>query len=134
MQIGPIQFQPAEFAKLGIVIFLASYLRDTRQLLVQGARRFLGLTLPPLKHFGPLLVVWGLAMLMLLVIRDLGSSVMFFGAFLSLLYVATNRLSFPRSPAVPGLDFDPMASDQSPTFYLGMIFFENRFPLFGIML
>jgi hypothetical protein len=46
----------------------------------------------------------------------------------------TNRLSFPRSPAVPGLDFDPMASDQSPTFYLGMIFFENRFPLFGIML
>ena len=95
VQLGPIQFQPAEFAKLGIVIFLASYLRDTRQLLVQGARRFLGLTLPPLKHFGPLLVVWGLAMLMLLVIRDLGSSVMFFGAFLALLYVATNRLSFP---------------------------------------
>ncbi|MDX6673983.1 MAG: hypothetical protein QOH11_1401 [Solirubrobacteraceae bacterium] len=95
VQLGPIQFQPAEFGKLGIVIFLASYLRDTRQLLVQGARRFLGLTLPPLKHFGPLLVVWGLAMLMLLVIRDLGSSVMFFGAFLALLYVATNRLSFP---------------------------------------
>jgi cell division protein FtsW (lipid II flippase) len=95
VQLGPIQFQPAEFAKLGIVIFLASYLRDTRQLLVQGARRFLGITLPPLKHFGPLLVVWGLAMLMLFVIRDLGSSVMFFGAFLALLYVATNRLSFP---------------------------------------
>jgi cell division protein FtsW (lipid II flippase) len=95
VQVGPIQFQPAEFAKLGIVIFLASYLRDTRQLLVQGARRFLGLTLPPLKHFGPLLVVWGLAMVMLFVIRDLGSSVMFFGAFLALLYVATNRLSFP---------------------------------------
>jgi cell division protein FtsW (lipid II flippase) len=95
VQLGPIQFQPAEFAKLGIVIFLASYLRDTRQLLVQGARRFMGLTLPPLKHFGPLLVVWGLAMLMLFVIRDMGSSVMFFGAFLALLYVATNRLSFP---------------------------------------
>jgi cell division protein FtsW (lipid II flippase) len=95
VQLGPIQFQPAEFAKLGIVIFLASYLRDTRQLLVQGARRFLGLTIPPLKHFGPLLAVWGLAMLMLFVIRDLGSSVMFFGAFLALLYVATNRLSFP---------------------------------------
>jgi len=95
VQVGPIQFQPAEFAKLGIVIFLASYLRDTRQLLVQGARRFLGVTFPPLKHFGPLLVIWGLAMLMLFVIRDLGSSVMFFGAFLALLYVATNRLSFP---------------------------------------
>jgi cell division protein FtsW (lipid II flippase) len=92
--LGPITFQPAEFAKIGIVIFLASYLRDTRQVLVLGARRFLGLTLPPLKHFGPLLVVWGAAMLMLLVIRDLGSSLMFFGAFLSLLYIATNRFSF----------------------------------------
>jgi cell division protein FtsW (lipid II flippase) len=94
INLGPISFQPAEFAKIGIVVFLASYLRDTRQVLVLGARRFLGLTIPPLKHFGPLLVVWGAAMLMLFVIRDLGSSLMFFGAFLSLLYIATNRLSF----------------------------------------
>ena len=49
------------------------------------------MTLPPLKHFGPLLVVWGVAMLMLIFIRDLGSSLMFFGAFLALLYVATDR-------------------------------------------
>ena len=94
VKLGPLSFQPAEFAKLAIVVFLASYLRDTRQLLVIGARRVLGVTLPPLKHFGPLLVVWGLAMLMLVVIRDLGSSLMFFGAFLAVLYVATNRLSF----------------------------------------
>jgi len=92
--IGSISFQPAEFAKIAIVVFLASYLRDTRQVLVIGARRFLGLTIPPLKHFGPLLVVWGAAMLMLVFIRDLGSSLMFFAAFLALLYVATNRLSF----------------------------------------
>ena len=52
------------------------------------------MTLPPLKHFGPVLVVWGASMLMLVFIRDLGSSLMFFGAFLALLYVATNRLSF----------------------------------------
>jgi cell division protein FtsW (lipid II flippase) len=51
-------------------------------------------TIPPIKHFGPLLVVWGAAMLMLIVIKDLGSSLMFFGAFLSLLYIATNRVSF----------------------------------------
>jgi cell division protein FtsW (lipid II flippase) len=94
ISIGPITFQPAEFAKIGIVVFLASYLRDTRQVLVLGARRFLGLTFPPLKHFGPLLMVWGAAMLMLIVIKDLGSSLMFFGAFLSLLYIATNRASF----------------------------------------
>jgi cell division protein FtsW (lipid II flippase) len=91
---GVFVFQPTEFAKIGIVVFLASYLRDTRQVLVAGARRVLGVTLPPLKHFGPLLVIWGVAMLLLVVIRDLGSSLMFFGAFLAVLYVATNRLSF----------------------------------------
>ncbi len=87
-------FQPAEVAKIAIVIFLASYLRDTRQVLVLGARRFLGLTFPPLKQLGPLLAVWGASMLLLLVIRDLGSSLMFFGGFLAVLYVATNRASF----------------------------------------
>ena len=56
--IGPFAFQPAEFGKLAIVIFLAAYLRDNRQLLVQGARRFAGVTIPPIKHFGPLLVVF----------------------------------------------------------------------------
>jgi cell division protein FtsW (lipid II flippase) len=91
---GVFVFQPTEFAKIGIVVFLASYLRDTRQVLVAGARRVLGVTLPPLKHFGPLLAIWGIAMLLLVVIRDLGSSLMFFGAFLALLYVATSRLSF----------------------------------------
>jgi cell division protein FtsW (lipid II flippase) len=92
--VGPISFQPAEFAKIAIIVFLAAYLRDTRQVLVQGSRRFLGITIPPLKHFGPLLVVWGAAMLMLIFIRDLGSSLMFFGAFLAILYVATSRKSF----------------------------------------
>ena len=92
--IGPFAFQPAEFGKIAIVIFLAAYLRDTRQLLVQGARRFAGVTIPPLKHFGPLLVVWGAAMFLLFFIQDLGSSLMYFGGFLALLYVATNRFSF----------------------------------------
>jgi cell division protein FtsW (lipid II flippase) len=91
---GLITFQPPEFAKLGLVIFLASYLSDTRQVLVTGARRFLGLTLPPLKHFGPVVVIWGVAMLILVVLSDIGSSVMFYGALLAMLYVATNRFSF----------------------------------------
>ena len=94
VDIGPIAFQPAEISKVCIVVFLASYLREKREVLIVGARRILGVTLPPLKHFGPLLVVWGLAMFMLVFIRDLGSSLMFFGAFLAVLYVATNRLSF----------------------------------------
>jgi cell division protein FtsW (lipid II flippase) len=95
VKLGPITFQPAEITKIAIVIFLASYLRDTRQLLVIGARKVAGVTIPSLKHAGPLLLVWGLAMVALIVIRDLGSSLMFFGGFLALLYVATNRVSYP---------------------------------------
>jgi cell division protein FtsW (lipid II flippase) len=94
VKLGPLTFQPAEFSKIAIIVFLASYLRDTRQLLVIGARRFAGITFPPLKHFGPLLIVWGGAMLMLFFIQDLGSSLMFYGGFLAVLYVATNRFSF----------------------------------------
>jgi cell division protein FtsW (lipid II flippase) len=94
VDLGPLTFQPAEFSKIAIIVFLASYLRDTRQLLVIGARNFAGIAIPPLKHFGPLLVVWGAAMALLFVIQDVGSSLMFFGGFLAVLYVATNRLSF----------------------------------------
>ena len=94
VKIGPLAFQPAEFSKIAIVIFLASYLREHREVLIVGAKRVLGVTLPPLKHFGPMLVVWGASMFMLVFIRDLGSSLMFFAAFLALLYVATGRFSF----------------------------------------
>jgi cell division protein FtsW (lipid II flippase) len=91
---GLFVFQPAEFAKIGLVVFLASYLRDTRQVLVMGARRILGVTIPPIKHFGPVVVIWGIAMLILVLLRDIGSSLMFYGGLLAVLYVATNRLSF----------------------------------------
>jgi cell division protein FtsW (lipid II flippase) len=91
---GGLSFQPTEFSKIGLVIFLASYLRDTRQVMVLGARRILGVTLPPLKHFGPVLVIWGVAMLALVLLSDIGSSLMFYGALIAMLYVATGRLSF----------------------------------------
>ncbi len=55
----------------------------------------LGLTIPPMKQFGPMLIVWGAAMATLLLTRELGTSLMFYGAFLALLYVATGRFSFP---------------------------------------
>jgi len=85
INLGPITFQPAELAKIAIIIFLASYLRDTRLVLMEGVR---------LKHLGPLLLVWGASMVLLVFIRDLGSSLMFFGGFLALVYVATSRISF----------------------------------------
>jgi cell division protein FtsW (lipid II flippase) len=85
VEVGPVSFQPAEVAKLCMIVFLASYLRDHRQLIQQQVR---------LKDLGPLLVVWGTSMVLLVFIRDLGSSLMFFGGFLALVYVATSRLSF----------------------------------------
>ena len=94
VSIGPLSFQPTELAKICIVIFLASYLNEKREVLVVGARTVAGVVLPPLKHLGPLLVIWGAAMVMLVFIRDLGSSLMFFGAFLAMIYVATARISF----------------------------------------
>ena len=81
IHIGSISFEPAEFGKIAIVIFLASYLRDNRQLLVTAGRRILWVTLPPMKQFGPLLLVWGSAMGVLLITREIGTSLMFFGAF-----------------------------------------------------
>jgi len=95
IHVGSVSFQPAELAKVAIVIFLASYLRDNRQILVTAGRRVLGLTIPPMKQFGPMLIVWGAAMATLLLTDELGTSLMFYGAFLALLYVATGRLSFP---------------------------------------
>jgi cell division protein FtsW (lipid II flippase) len=95
IHVGSVSFQPAELAKVAIVIFLASYLRDNRQILVTAGRRVLGLTIPPMKQFGPMLIVWGAAMGVLLLTRELGTSLMFYGAFLALLYVATGRFSFP---------------------------------------
>jgi cell division protein FtsW (lipid II flippase) len=87
-------FQPEEFAKIGLVIFLASYLRDTRQVLAVGGRRFLGMTLPPIKHLGPIVVIWGVAMGIMVLLSDMGSSLMLYGGLLAMLYVATGRISF----------------------------------------
>ena len=95
IHVGGVSFQPAELGKVAIVIFLASYLHDNRQILVTGGRRVLGLTIPPMKQFGPMLLVWGAAMGTLLLTGELGTSLMFYGAFLALLYVATGRFSFP---------------------------------------
>ncbi len=90
---GLVVFQPTEFAKVGLVVFLASYLRDTRQMLASG-QRFLGIRIPPLKQLGPVLVIWGIAMLILVLLHDIGSSLMFYGGLLAVMYVATNRISF----------------------------------------
>jgi cell division protein FtsW (lipid II flippase) len=82
--VGPFQFQPGEFAKILLILFLAGYLREKREVLAQGR----------LKDFGPLLLIWGGAMAVLVQTNDLGSGLLYFGIFLAMLYVATARLVF----------------------------------------
>ena len=84
VRVGPLQFQPGELAKIALIVFLAAYLREKREVLAQGR----------LKEVGPLLVIWGACMLVLVETNDLGSGLLYFGIFLSMLYIATARLSF----------------------------------------
>jgi cell division protein FtsW (lipid II flippase) len=90
VHVGSLQFQPGEFAKLALIVFLAGYLREKREMLAQFR----------LKDLGPLLVIWGGTMLVLVETNDLGSALLYFGIFLAMLYVATARLSFVAIGAV----------------------------------
>jgi cell division protein FtsW (lipid II flippase) len=84
VRAGPIEFQPGEFAKVFLIVFLAAYLREKREVLAQGR----------VKDLGPLLLIWGACMLVLVSSNDLGSALLYYGIFLSMLYVATARLSY----------------------------------------
>ncbi|MEO5950918.1 MAG: FtsW/RodA/SpoVE family cell cycle protein [Chloroflexia bacterium] len=87
---GFFQFQPSELLKVLLVIFLAGYLDDKRELLARGWR--IGpISLPPLPYLAPLLLLWAFALVLFVVQRDLGSALLFFGIFLSLLYVASGK-------------------------------------------
>ncbi len=84
VHIGSFRFQPGELAKIFLIVFLAGYLREKREVLAQGR----------LKDVGPLLVIWGGAMLVLVQTNDLGSALLYFGIFLAMLYIATARVSY----------------------------------------
>ena len=91
VDLGPIAFQPGEFAKVLLVVFLAGYLRDNREMLSLGFGR---VGVPSPKHFGPLLLIWGGAMLVLFQTNDLGGGLLYFSIFLAMLYVATGRWAY----------------------------------------
>ena len=84
VDLGVIQFQPGELAKICLVLFLAGYLREKREVVAQGR----------IKDFGPLLAIWGAAMLVIVQTNDLGSALLNFGIFLAMLYVATGKAIF----------------------------------------
>jgi cell division protein FtsW (lipid II flippase) len=88
VQIGPISFQPSEFGKVLIVIFLASYLAAKRELLAEGAGRF---GLPRVKDLGPLVLAWATSLVVLFLEKDLGASLLYFGVFVVMIWVASGR-------------------------------------------
>ena len=92
--IGGNSIQPAEFGKLLLVSFFASYLHAKRDALALASRKVLGIYLPRGRDLGPILVCWAFAMLVLIRETDLGVSLMFFGAFVIMLYMATERTSW----------------------------------------
>lgn len=92
--IGSYSLQPGEFAKLFLAFFFAAYLFDHRDQLAVGGKKVLGLQLPRIKDLGPIMVVWAASMGVLVIQRDLGTSLMFFAMFVCMLYVATGRKSW----------------------------------------
>jgi cell division protein FtsW (lipid II flippase) len=94
VEIGPLGFQPAELGKVLIVVFLASYLNQRRELLRVATSRVGPLRLPPAKHLAPVLVAWGASLAILFVQRDLGASLLYFGIFVVMIWVATGRAAY----------------------------------------
>ena len=101
VSFGPVNFQPGEFAKLALAVFFAGYLVEKRELLAIN-RSFGPIALPDPKHLGPVLIAWGVALVVMVLEKDLGSSLLFFTLFLVLIWVATERASYL---AVGGLLF-----------------------------
>lgn len=94
INIGPFSLQPAELSKILLAIFFAAYLVENRDRLAIGGPKFMGLHLPRMRDFGPILLVWLASLGILISQRDLGTSLLFFGLFVAMLYLATERTSW----------------------------------------
>src|SRR3712207_6512782 len=94
IRVGGFSIQPGEFAKICLVIFFAAYLVDKRDVLALASRRMVGLELPRGRDLGPVLLAWVFSILVLVFERDLGSSLLLFGIFVVMLYIATERSSW----------------------------------------
>jgi cell division protein FtsW (lipid II flippase) len=94
IHLGPYSFQPAELAKLVLAIAFASYLVEKREVLALAGGRFLGIELPRPRDLGPILLMWLASLAVLIFQKDLGTSLLFFGLFVMMLYVATEKPSW----------------------------------------
>ncbi|CAL4858354.1 FtsW/RodA/SpoVE family cell cycle protein [Microbacterium sp. MM2322] len=91
---GLFSFQPGELAKICLAIFFAGYLVRTREALSSVGTRFLGITWPKARQLGPLLIIWGVSLGIIVLQRDLGTGILIFGMFIAMLYVATGKASW----------------------------------------
>ena len=94
VRLGPFSMQPGELAKITLSIFFAGYLSSNRDLILMAGRKIGPLQLPRLRDMAPMVVAWVLSIGVLVVQRDLGSSILFFGLFIVMIYVATARISW----------------------------------------
>jgi cell division protein FtsW (lipid II flippase) len=94
IDLGPVSVQPGELLKIVLVVFVAAYLAETRTLLTSARMRLGFLSIPPLPYFLPMLVLFGAVMLIAVRLNDLGSALLFYGTFLTMLFVATGRRSY----------------------------------------
>jgi cell division protein FtsW (lipid II flippase) len=94
IRIGGFSIQPGEFAKLALAIFFAGYLVAKRDVLALAGRRVLGIDLPRARDLGPVLIAWGASLLILIFETDIGTSALFFGLFVAMIYIATQRTSW----------------------------------------
>ena len=92
--IGPINFQPGEFAKIALALFFAAYLVERRELLAMATWRVGPLWLPEPRHLGPVLIAWVASLVVLIGQKDLGSALLFFTLFVVMLWIATERASY----------------------------------------
>ncbi|MCX7621293.1 MAG: FtsW/RodA/SpoVE family cell cycle protein [Acidimicrobiales bacterium] len=92
--IGDASFQPGEFAKVVLAVFFAGYLVEKRELLATSTRKLGPIFLPDPRHFGPVLLAWGVSLVVMIMQKDLGSSLLFFALFIVMLWVATVRATY----------------------------------------
>lgn len=92
--VGPFQLQPSELLKIAIVIFFAGYLSENRDIFSQGYMRMGRLRLPPLRQLGPLMLMLGMALIVFLIVRELGLAMLLYGLFLSMMYLGSGKISY----------------------------------------
>ena len=94
VSVGPINFQPGEFAKVSLALFFAGYLAEQRELIRAGTHRVGRFALPDARAFLPVVLAWGVSVVVMVAERDLGSSLLFFTLFALMLWVATERTGY----------------------------------------